>query len=239
MTASTSAPTMAGSRSPRRGRRGLAELAPRRRGRPAQPAGQPVRGRPLQLADRLRGVRRVRRGHAGTAATCSPPPTAGALDQHHQQSAGRAGQQHRARSGRRRRRSTSAPMSARSSPTTVATTGKRSAPVCPKVAVWQLDYDATQRRPRAGTHGRGAYTLSNARSDPRSWSPRATTARRSARKHHPLHDHGAQHRQRRRHRRLRHRSRPAHTTVEQHRQRRLPRRPGPPLGPPPSRPAAA
>ena len=58
-----------------------------------------------------------------------------------------------------RRRSTSAPTSARSSRTTAAAAGTRSAPACPKVAVWQLDYDATNGVLAAGTHGRGAYTM--------------------------------------------------------------------------------
>ena len=31
----------------------------------------------------------------------------------------------------------------------------------PKVAVWQLDYDASHGVLAAGTHGRGAYTLQN------------------------------------------------------------------------------
>ncbi len=51
----------------------------------------------------------------------------------------------------------SAPTSARSSPTTAARTGRRSAAGIPTVAVWQLDLDPLHRILAAGTHGRGAF----------------------------------------------------------------------------------
>ena len=57
---------------------------------------------------------------------------------------------------------------------------RASASGMPKVAVWQLDYDATNGVLAAGTHGRGAYTLTEPRRHGRhSSSPRPTPACRS------------------------------------------------------------
>ena len=112
-----------------------------------------------------------------------------ALAEHHRQPARRPGQQRRARPGRRRTRSTSAPTSARSSRPTAATAGSALGSGMPKVAVWQLDYDATNGVLAAGTHGRGAYTLTNRSADAR--ARRVEGRRRHAGRpgqHHPLHD---------------------------------------------------
>ena len=71
----------------------------------------------------------------------------------------------------------------------------------PKVAVWQLDYDATHGVLLAGTHGRGAYTLQN-----RNASAALVVSKVDSGvpgrpgQHHRLHDHREEHRQRRRHR---------------------------------------
>ena len=55
----------------------------------------------------------------------------------------------------------SAPMSAPSSRRTAASALQALGAGMPKVATWQLDYDATNGVLLAGTHGRGAYTLAN------------------------------------------------------------------------------
>ena len=89
--------------------------------------------------------------------------------------------------------STSAPTSARSSPTNGGQlVVSASAAACPKVRVWQLDYDATNGVLAAGTHGRGAYTLTEQRR--RGRAGRLQGRRRHAGRsgqHDRLHDHGA------------------------------------------------
>ena len=177
----------------------------------AEPPGQPVRRRPVELADRLHRLRRLRGGDARpTAATCSRPPTAAHL--------------------------TTSPATCPTSPVNsvvidpsdanTSTSAPTSAPSSDERRhaveaawaggaqgrVWQLDYDATNGVLAAGTHGRGAYTLDNRGARPALVVSKADWASRSARQHDPLHDHRAEHRQRRRDRRHRHRPVPAHTT---------------------------
>ena len=116
----------------------------------------------------------------------------------------------RARPVRHQDRSTSAPTSApfvthqrRPAAGTALGTGM------PKVAVWQLDYDAEPRRAR-GRHPRSWRLHDAATAAPLPGAGRLQGRRRRAgrpRQHDRLHDHGQEHRQRRRDRR--HGDRPA------------------------------
>ena len=184
-TASTPAPTTARPGQPGRGQLGDTPTwtAGRHRHALPEPAGQPDRGRPLATGGSptpptaaSTPPRRQR------PATCSRPPTAASTGRTSAATC-RTSRSTRSSSTRpTRTRSTSAPTSAPFVTNNGGAHWSRLGTGMPKVAVWQLDYDARHRLLAAGTHGRGAYTLE--RHDDalrRSSSPRPTPASRSGR----------------------------------------------------------
>ena len=166
-----------------------------------EPPGRPDRGRPVELADRLRGVRRLRCGHARQQRTrVRDVGRREALEQHHGEPAGRARSTRSSSTRPTRRRSTSAPTSApfmtHQRRPKLASAGQRR---CPR---WACGSSTTTPRNgvlAAGTHGRGAYTLTSTatRAGTRGVEDRLGHPGRTG-QHDRLHDHGAEHRQRRR-----------------------------------------
>ena len=170
---------------PRRGRPPTRPTwQPRRRGTLPEPAGQPDRGRPLQLADRLRGVRRLRRGHARQQRPrVRDHRRRPALEQHHRRTCRTcpvnsvvldpADAEHALRRHRRRR--------LRHAPT-AARRGSALGSGMPKVARLAARLRRLARRAR-GRHARARRLHADDTGRPRrrSWSRRPTRACRSAR----------------------------------------------------------
>ena len=193
-TASTPAPTTAGLGQPGRvDRRTTRRWTRVGAGRPAEPPGQPDRGGPVELAHRLRRVRRVRRGHAAaTGPRLRHHRRRPALDRRHRQPARRPGQ-HASSSTRRpehalrrhRRRPVRHDQRRRAA-------GARSAPACRRSRSGSSTTTPSQRRARR-RHPR-PRRLHASRHRGRAGAGRLEGRRRQAGRpgqHDRLHDHGA------------------------------------------------